>query len=316
MKKILKDELLGLAHRILQLKGREDIDELKDKAAELHEKLSVLSFAEQHFSDQPDRKKTIEQSLQKDLKVPKTKSSADKEKPQDLQTTVAKKPLAPQAEKPQDTQKPQTDEEFTAEKYPLTAKKEAENQPQQQNQDLEQEEESLIKREQRPENHLNIRNIAVHYDDLPQFTPAEPKQPEQPMRKQVDDASSEEEKVKSSPAQPQTGKTPKKPPHIPDLFSPPKRRTKNNPDLHKRSLNDRLNNGLKFGLNDRISFVKHLFEENITDYNRVLSQLNTFQTYSEAKQFIEHQVKPEYDWSEKSEYEERFLNAIENKLQD
>lgn len=316
MKKILKDELLGLAHRILQLKGREDIDELKDKAAELHEKLSVLSFAEQHFSDQPDKKKTIEQSLQEDLKVPKTKPSADKEKPQDLQTTVAKKPLAPQKEAPQDLQKPEKEEEFTAEKYPLTAKKEAENQPQQQNQDLEQEEESLIKREQRPEDHLNIRNIAVHYDDLPQFTPAEPKQPEQPKKKQVNAFSSEKEKVKSFSAEPQTGKTPKNTPHIPDLFSSPKRRTKNNPDLHKRSLNDRLNNGLKFGLNDRISFVKHLFEENITDYNRVLSQLNTFQTYSEAKQFIEHQVKPEYDWSEKLEYEERFLNAIENKLQD
>lgn len=49
MKKVLEDELLSLAHRILKLKNRADIHQLKKEAGVLYEKLSVLSFAETHF---------------------------------------------------------------------------------------------------------------------------------------------------------------------------------------------------------------------------------------------------------------------------
>ena len=40
----------------------------------------------------------------------------------------------------------------------------------------------------------------------------------------------------------------------------------------KKSLNDRLAGGaLKFGLNDRIGFVKDLFDGSAEDFNRVVS---------------------------------------------
>ncbi len=83
----------------------------------------------------------------------------------------------------------------------------------------------------------------------------------------------------------------------------------------QRSLNDALyKNNLQVGLNDRIAFVKHLFEGNQEDFNRVLSQLNSFKTEKEAKSFISKMVKPDYDWNNKEEYEQRLTNLIERKF--
>lgn len=81
------------------------------------------------------------------------------------------------------------------------------------------------------------------------------------------------------------------------------------------SLNDKLQNGvIQVGLNDRIAFVKYLFNGSQEDYNRVLSQLNSFENESEAKDFLVHIVKPDYNWDDKLEYEQRFLFLIERKF--
>ncbi|UMB59724.1 hypothetical protein MHL31_11625 [Lutibacter sp. A80] len=83
----------------------------------------------------------------------------------------------------------------------------------------------------------------------------------------------------------------------------------------KRSINDTLfKNNLQIGLNDRIAFVKHLFEGSQEDFNRVLSQLNSFKTETEAKDFLNNFVKPDYNWSDKSEYEQRLIDLIERKF--
>ncbi len=83
----------------------------------------------------------------------------------------------------------------------------------------------------------------------------------------------------------------------------------------KRSLNDSfLAGNLQVGLNDRIAFVKHLFNGSQEDFNRVLSQLNSFKNEKEAKQFIIEFVKPDYDWIEKEEFEERLISLIERKF--
>ena len=51
------------------------------------------------------------------------------------------------------------------------------------------------------------------------------------------------------------------------------------------------------------------------DYDRVLSQLNTTVSFSDAKRFIEDIVKPDYnDWEDKEEFEERFIQIIESKF--
>lgn len=81
-----------------------------------------------------------------------------------------------------------------------------------------------------------------------------------------------------------------------------------------KSLNDKLVNNIQIGLNDRIIFVKNLFNNQQEDYNRVISQLNTFKSEKEAKQFINKMIKPDYNWSEHEELENRFLEIIERKF--
>ena len=81
------------------------------------------------------------------------------------------------------------------------------------------------------------------------------------------------------------------------------------------SLNDKLqNSAIQVGLNDRIAFVKYLFNGSQEDYNRVLSQLNSFDSEEEAKDFLLNIVKPDYHWNDKLEYEQRFLFLIERKF--
>jgi hypothetical protein len=81
------------------------------------------------------------------------------------------------------------------------------------------------------------------------------------------------------------------------------------------SLNDKLNKGINIGLNDRIAFEKKLFGGNAEDFNRVLSQLNTFDNFQEAESFILDFVKPDYNnWEGNEEYEARFLEIIEKKF--
>lgn len=69
------------------------------------------------------------------------------------------------------------------------------------------------------------------------------------------------------------------------------------------------------GLNDKIAFEKNLFAGNGDDLNRVLSQLNTFTNWDEAKSFVLDFVKPDYNnWENKEEFEVRFLEIVENKF--
>lgn len=51
MKKKLEGDLMSIAHRILKLKGREDVVALHKEAKEVFEKLSVLLFFEEQFKD-------------------------------------------------------------------------------------------------------------------------------------------------------------------------------------------------------------------------------------------------------------------------
>ena len=88
------------------------------------------------------------------------------------------------------------------------------------------------------------------------------------------------------------------------------------PRIVKKSINDIYRGTIVVGLNDRIAFEKHLFANSSEDFNRVLSQLNTVSTYDEARSFVEHLVKPEYNnWEGKEEYAERFMALIEKRFE-
>jgi hypothetical protein len=65
-----------------------------------------------------------------------------------------------------------------------------------------------------------------------------------------------------------------------------------------------------------VAFVKNLFGDSNEDYNRVLSQLSTFDTFEEAKSFINEMVIPDYNyWIGKEEYIERFMEIVANKFE-
>lgn len=86
-------------------------------------------------------------------------------------------------------------------------------------------------------------------------------------------------------------------------------------EIKKKSLNDAVfSSNIQVGLNDRIAFVKYLFDGSQEDFNRVLSQLNSFKEFEEASIFIDEIVKPDYDWNGKEEVEQRFKNLIERKF--
>jgi hypothetical protein len=81
------------------------------------------------------------------------------------------------------------------------------------------------------------------------------------------------------------------------------------------SLNSAFAKTIEIGLNDRIAFVNHLFGESNEDFNRVISQLNTFDTLEEAKTFLNEMVIPDYNyWVGKEDYMERFMTIVERKF--
>lgn len=83
----------------------------------------------------------------------------------------------------------------------------------------------------------------------------------------------------------------------------------------KKSLNDIYNSTISVGLNDRIGFEKHLFNGSSEDLNRVLSQLNTVNSFEEAVSFIEDLVKPDYNnWEGKETYATRFMELVEKRF--
>ncbi|MEK9604197.1 MAG: hypothetical protein VW127_07235 [Flavobacteriaceae bacterium] len=85
---------------------------------------------------------------------------------------------------------------------------------------------------------------------------------------------------------------------------------------NQKSLNDKFSKGLQIDLNDRLAFIKHLFDENPNDYQRAISQIATLQSWEEAQKVILEMIKPDYNhWEGKEQYEDRFLKIVENNFQ-
>ena len=65
MHKKLAADLTSLAHSILQLKNKEDVLELKQKAYEIYEKLAVLAYVDEYINTTPNATETKEEILVK-----------------------------------------------------------------------------------------------------------------------------------------------------------------------------------------------------------------------------------------------------------
>ena len=273
MKKKIAADLTNLAHRVLQLQQKEDIIELQAIAKELYEKLTILVFTEKHFSDI--------QPTAGNAEIERRLSSAFTEAQQDVDSSTGdvEKVIGGAQEKAQ--------EAFT-------------------NHDLSDLFMPADEEDTREEIELpGIATISKMVQEMPDELPETSAKISIPEDKE-------------------------EPTEIPD----PKRYAKNDleeitadfqtmPIFERKvndaksdekpvSLNDRLHKGLKFGMNDRLGFIKHLFNGSDQDFNRVISQLNTRSTFKDAQNFINSMVKPDYNnWEGKDTYANRFMELVE-----
>ena len=243
MKKKLEADLISIAHRILKLKGKEDVIKMHAEAAALYEKLSVLKFANENFEGEwptigSDSSffgmldTAFNNKVSDNIEIEdKIYVNLDEKEDDQIYEPVMEKIKDMVAQMPQESQ--QVDEIV---------------------------ETAVIE----PETKEHIEDIAAGFEELPEFEP----------------------------------------------LSEAKER-------QRKSLNEQLKNGgLNIGLNDKIAFIKHLFDGKNEDYERVVSQIKTMNSYDDVLKLINTMVKPDYNnWSGKEEYEGRFMAIIERKFQ-
>tara|TARA_R110002073_G_scaffold279026_1_gene443101 strand:+ start:377643 stop:378374 length:732 start_codon:yes stop_codon:yes gene_type:complete len=78
MHKKLEAELVSLAHRILQMKNRDEVIALRDRAREVYEKLAVLAFVDDYIATTPNLESSKEELLQKIGQLTTTEKEASK----------------------------------------------------------------------------------------------------------------------------------------------------------------------------------------------------------------------------------------------
>lgn len=314
MKRVLEDELISLAERILKLKNRSDIHQLKKETALLYEKLSILAFAESHFGGlKSDISKTEFKEAFSEQFSDIDEESGHYKSPDG--TDYNPNPISePNTEKIKDivSQMPPESEQvdlLLAEFEKLTNKSKTESEAKSKNEHTksseasEQEENSTSPQKPYPTED-DFNSYGVHFDDLPDF------EPKPGDKKEEDSLPSQQNYPKKDPDSDREESKSKAP-------EPNEVRSNlNSSHQERKSLNDKLKKGIKIGLNDRIAFTNQLFGGSTDDYNRVLSQLNTMSSFQQAKQFIEQQVKPDYNfWKEKEAIEARFMDIIEHKFE-
>lgn len=240
MKKKLEADLISIAHRILKLKGKEDVARMHAEVAELYEKLTVLKFAQENFEEVMPTiggdssffgmldtafNNRVGDNIELDGKLYVNLDEKEEVQTRPLMGSI--KELIAEMPEP------------TSEQSPVVETFETIN----------------------TDYHKNdLGDIAGDYAQMPEFVPV----------------------------------------------------TEQNT---KRSLNDTLKSGLQIGLNDKLAFIKHLFNGSNADYERVLSQINTTTTFKDAQTLIQSIVKPDYNnWVGKEDFEERFMSIIEGKF--
>lgn len=283
MHKKLEAELVSLANSILERKNKDDVTALHKKAQEICEKLSVLKFVEAYidgFSEtsinsEEKTSKVIEESVEEIVEDIIEETPEIKEVEELVEAVEEELEITPSIKEL---------EKNIASVEEVIA--------------VVEEEKVVVEEPKETLTHKQVEAIFNTDDDLVKDDVRDLDNIKFSLEEELKDAISSDVAT--------------------ELFE---KATKDNPvveeqpEVKKRSLNDTLfSANLQIGLNDRIAFVKHLFEGSQEDFNRVLSQLNSFKSEEEAKSFLQGFVKPDYDWSEKEEYEERFITIIERKF--
>jgi hypothetical protein len=306
MKKRLEADLISIAHRILQLKNKSDINQLYLETQKLYEKLAVLRFVDDHFGDS---KPTIGLA-EIEAKIATAFEAIENEEP--IAITIEEIEIPELETTPELILEEEEQEEITELEEPVF-----------------EEEEDLETLEDEMEEEVEEEEIEAP------FVPAFELEKEEEEEEEMIEEAPKQEAVQISFEDLIGGD------FSDDLFVKVESTAFETPidekveavletvafdldekELHEEveesksvTLNEKLAKGINIDLNDRIAFTKHLFGNDPEDYNRVLNQLITFDTFYETRDFIRDMVKPDYNnWEGKEEYEERFMEIIEKKF--
>lgn len=318
MKKRLEAELISIAHRILKLKNKSEIDQLYKETRKLYEALSILKFHEENYAVLKSEvsHEEIEQKVDSFLAQEEIPS------PTDLPIAEAKEEIADVKEKIAETIEEVQEEEPVVVGEIVIDEDEVEDESFEDNDVTEAKD-----KEDHESDALAGDNFKPAFELS--FDDTDEKEEVEEILTEVKEEIKEETPAKTEAKQVTlddifgdsyaTEPVFVKPNEVTlndkfiSVFDKEKETSKDEPKVV--SLNDVLSNSISISLNDRVAFVKHLFNESNEDYNRVLSQLNTFDTFADAKNFLNEMVIPEYNyWVGKEEYLERFLEIVEKKF--
>lgn len=340
MKKRLEADLISIAHRILQLKNKSDINLLYLETQKLYEKLAVLRFIDTHYGDvkptigYAEIEKEVESFFDKETKLPvetliemketftAVKNTTEEKTQEETATAAEKVPTMPEIASPEikeEEEENTASEAIEEEEDEFTEEESAEDEFTE-TEEIEQEQEPVAEETAKPsfkaafelseeveiEAPKKTEAVQISFDDLLGVDYTEP------LFVKVDDISPAPADIVFEPVEKANleKKMAEKPEEGPIEEKPVETEAPK-----AISLNEKLSKGIEIDLNDRIAFVKHLFGNSNEDYNRVMSQLLTFDNFYETKSFIEEMVKPDYNnWEGKENYEERFMEIIEKKF--
>jgi len=306
MKKRLEADLISIAHRILQLKNKSDINQLYLETQKLYEKLAVLRFVDDHFGDS---KPTIGQA-EIEAKIATAFEAIENEEP--VAITIEEIEIPELETTPELILEEEEQEEITEMEEPVF-----------------EEEEDLETLEDEIEDEVEEEEIEAP------FVPAFELEKEEEVEEEIIEEAPKQEavqisfedliggdfsedlfvKVESTAFETPIEAEPESAIENATLELDEIALPKEVEESKSVTLNEKLAKGINIDLNDRIAFTKHLFGNDPEDYNRVLNQLITFDTFYETRDFIRDMVKPDYNnWEGKEEYEERFMEIIEKKF--
>ena len=315
MKKKIEGELISIAHRLLKLKNHTETIQLLEEVKKLYEQLSLLKFYEantalvnEEFSEEFFEEKvakivvgTIEVEDEEEIHI----EMASKEHIAQIEEELFEKNDISHELFPTKEIEEIVKEEILSESFDEELIEESQ---------VEEVIETPIEKKEITSNpeiigtkvskQISMEDILVHdYQDTffekkeatnePTSDNSEPITEEEIIEGKVEEISSEVEPISESTPEVEI-----------EIVSETKEEI---PVLNGKAI--------VLGLNDKIAFEKNLFAGNGDDLNRVLSQLNTFTNWDEAKSFVLDFVKPDYNnWENKEEFEVRFLEIVENKF--
>lgn len=321
MKKRLEAELISIAHRVLKLKNKSEIDQLYHETQKLYEALTVLKFYgdnyEQVKSDisNEDIEEKIESFVENKTVVatPKVVVEETVEVEEQKEEIVAEVEEVVEQEIVTASEETQVQEEAIEEEPVIVG-------------EITLEEEDEIEEEEVPVGEAKSDLDFEPIFELAAETPVETEEIEEPKAEEDESLNQVQTKAQQISFEDLLGQNYTEPVFVKpnDITLPTSKKEvfeKSDDIIVDRfegktpSLNDKLSKTINIGLNDRMGFVKFLFADSNEDYNRVLSQLNTFSTFREAKDFIDEIIKPDYNnWVGADDYADRFIELVEKKF--